>query len=143
MTARNLTIQWRALARAVAIAYCTTFVSGLVLAFVGITPQTHHVGYPLLALITGAVGVALALRAADTSRLAYLLAIGVGVWLLSSTSVLLGAQSFLEWMNSSVFIGITLILGRLLVGTSLDTLPASAVPYSTFIQRASRTHRHN
>jgi hypothetical protein len=141
MTARNLTIQWRALARAVAIAYCTTFVSGLVLAFVGITPQTHHVGYPLLALITGAVGVALALRAADTSRLSYLLAIGVGVWLLSSTSVLLGAQSFLEWMNSSVFIGITLILGRLLVGTSLDTLPASAVPYSTFIQRAPRTHR--
>jgi hypothetical protein len=143
MTTRNLTIQWRALARAVAIAYCTTFVSGLVLAFVGITPQTHHVGYPLLALITGAVGVALALRAADTSRLSYLLAIGVGVWLLSSTSVLLGAQSFLEWINSSVFIGITLFLGRLLVGTSLDTLPASAVPYSTFIQRAPRTHRHN
>jgi hypothetical protein len=143
MTARNLTIQWRALARAVAIAYCTTFVSGLVLAFVGITPQTHHVGYPLLALITGAVGVAFALRAADTARLSYLLAIGVGVWLLSSTSVLLGAQSFLEWVNSSVFIGITLILGRLLVGTSLDTLPASAVPYSTFIQRAPRTHRQN
>jgi hypothetical protein len=143
MTTRNLTIQWRALARAVAIAYFTTFVSGLVLAFAGITPQTHHVGYPLLALITGAVGVALALRAADTSRLSYLLAIGVGVWLLSSTSVLLGAQSFLEWINSSVFIGITLFLGRLLVGTSLDTLPASAVPYSTFIQRAPRTHRHN
>jgi len=143
MDTRNLPIQWRALTRAVAIAYGTTFVSGLVLAFVGITPQTHHVGYPLIALITGAVGIALALRVADTSRLSYLLAIGVGVWLLSSISVLLGAQSFLEWINSSVFIGITLILGRLLVGTSLDTLPASAVPYSAFIQRAPRTHRHN
>lgn len=143
MTARNLPIQWRAIMRAVAIAYGATFVSGLVLAFVGISPQAHPVGYPLLALFTGAVGVALALRAADTSRLSYLLAIGVGIWLLSSTSVLFGAQSFLEWINSSVFIGITVILGRLLVGTSLDTLPASAVPYSTFIQRASRTHRHN
>lgn len=125
------------------IAYGTTFISGLVLAFAGITPQTHHVGYPLLALITGAVGVALALRAADTSRLSYLLAIGVGVWLLSSTSVLLGAQSLLGWINSSVFIGITLILGRLLVGKSLDTVPASTGSYSTLVHRATQPHRNN
>ncbi|NOS82130.1 MAG: hypothetical protein E8D46_01240 [Nitrospira sp.] len=143
MTASNLPIQWRAIVRAVAIAYGTTFVSGLVLALAGISPEAHPVGYPLLALFTGAVGVALALRAADTSRLSYLLAIGVGVWLLSSTSVLFGAQSFLQWINSSVFIGITLILGRLLVGTSLDTVPASAVPYSAFIHRAPGTHRNS
>jgi hypothetical protein len=141
MTDRNPTIPWRAIVRGVAIAYSITFVSGLALAFAGITPQTHPVAYPLLALFTGAVGVALALTAADTTRLSYLGAIGVGLWLLSSTSVLLGAQSFTGWVTSSVFIGITLLLGRLLVGTSLDTLPASAVPYSTFVQRSSRTHR--
>ena len=128
--------------RAVAVAYGTTFLSGLVLAFAGITPQTDHVAYPLLALLTSAVGVALALRVADTARLSYLVAIGVGVWLLNSTSVLLGAQSLAGWINSSVFIGITLILGRLLVGTSLDTLPASASTYSTFAQRTTRTHRN-
>jgi hypothetical protein len=127
----------------VAIAYGITFVSGLVLAFAGITPQTHHVAYPLLALLTGSVGVALALRAADTTRFSYLLAIGVGIWLLSLTSVLLGAQSFAGWVNSSVFTGITVLLGRLLVGTSLDTLPSSTVPYSTLVQRATRTHRHS
>ena len=140
MDTRNLPIQWRALTRAVAIAYGTTFVSGLVLAFVGITPQTHHVGYPLIALITGAVGIALALRVADTSRLSYLLAIGVGVWLFNSTSVLLGTQSFAGWIDSSVFTGITLILGRLLVGTSLDT-PAPAEPYSVLAHRAP--HNNN
>jgi hypothetical protein len=142
MTHRNPPIPWRAIARAVAIAYGITFVSGLVLAFAGITPQTHHVAYPLLALLTGAVGVALALWVAGSTRLSCLVAIGVGIWLLSSTSVLLGAQSFAGWVNSSVFIGITLLLGRLLVGTSLDTLPSSAVPYSTLVQRATRTHRN-
>jgi hypothetical protein len=141
MANRNPPIPWRAIVRAVAIAYGITFVSGLVLAFAGITPHTHHVAYPLLALLTGAVGVALALRAADTTRLSSLVAIGVGIWLLSSTNVLLGAQTFAGWVNSSVFTGITLLLGRLLVGTSLDTLPSSAVPYSTLVQRATRTHR--
>ena len=142
MTARTLSIQWRAILRAVAIAYGTTFVSGLVLAWAGIAPQTHHVGYLLLALFTGAVGVALALRAASTSRLSYLLAIGVGVWLLNSTSVLLGAQSFAGWIESSVFTGITLILGRLLVGTSLDR-PAPAGSYSALVQRVTQPHRNN
>jgi len=126
--------------RAVTVAYGTTFVSGLALALAGITPQTHHVGYPLLALFTGAVGVALALRVADTSRLSYLLAIGVGIWLLNSTSILLGAQSFAGWIDSSVFTGITLILGRLLVGTSLDT-PAPTKSYSTLVHRAP--HKNN
>ena len=128
--------------RAVATAYGTTFLSGLVFAFAGITPQTHHMTYPLLALLTSAVGVALALRVADTTRLSYLMAIGLGIWLLSSTSVLLGAQSFGGWLDSSVFIGITLILGRLLLGTSLDTLPASASTYSTFAQRPTQTRRN-
>lgn len=125
-----------------AIAYGITFVSGLMLAFAGITPQTHPVAYPLLALFTGAVGVALALWVADTTRVLCLVAIGVGIWLLGSTSVLLGAQSFTGWVTSSVFIGLTLLLGRLLVGTSLDSLPASAVPYSTLVQRATRPHRN-
>ena len=125
-----------------AIAYGSTFVSGLVLAFAGTTPQTHPVAYPLLALFTSAVGVALALRVVDTTRLSCLVAIGVGVWLLGSTSVLLGEQSLAGWMNSSVFIGITLLLGRLLVGRSLDTLPASASSYSIFVQRATRTREH-
>ena len=142
MTDRNPTIPWEAIVRAVAIAYGVTFVSGLVLASFGITPQTHPVAYHLLALLTGAVGVALALRVADTTQISCLVAIGVGIWLLSSTSVLLGAQSFAGWVNSSVFIGITLLLGRLLVGTSLDTLPASGVPYSTLVQRATQTHRN-
>lgn len=128
--------------RAVATAYGITFVSGLMLAFAGITPQTHHVAYPLLALLTSAVGVALALRVADSTRLLYLVAIGLSIWLLSSTSVLLGAQSFAGWIDSSVFIGITLILGRLLVGRSLDTLPASASTYSTFAQRTTQTRRN-
>src|SRR5262245_11168132 len=106
-------ISWRAILQAVAIAYGVTFMSALLLAFAGVTPQAHYVAYPLLALHMSAVGVALALRVADTTRLSYLVAIGVGVWLLSSTSVLLGAQSLTGWVNSSAFIAATVILGRL------------------------------
>jgi hypothetical protein len=142
MTDRNSPISWRAIVRGVAIVYSVTFVSGLAFAVTGITPLTDHVAYPLLALLTSAVGVAIALRVADTTRLSYLVAIGVGVWLLSSTSVLLGAQSFTGWVSSSAFIGTTLILGRLLVGRSLETLPASAVSYSSLIQRATQARRN-
>lgn len=127
--------------RGVAIAYGTTFLSGLVFAFTGITPQTDHVAYPLLALLTGAVGVALALRVADTTRRSYLVAVGVGVWLFSSTSVLLGAQSLTGWVNSSVFIAMTVILGRLLIGVNVGTLPTSAVPYVFVSQRRHVTLR--
>ena len=43
MTHRNQpTIQWRAIMRGIAIVYGITFLSGLVLAFNGITPQTDH-----------------------------------------------------------------------------------------------------
>ncbi len=56
MNDRNPPIPWRAIVRGVAIVYGVTFVSGLVFAFNGITPQTDHVAYPLLALLTGAVG---------------------------------------------------------------------------------------
>jgi hypothetical protein len=142
MTDRNPPISWRAIVRAVVTAYGTTFLSGLVLAFAGITPQMHHVAYPLLALLTSAVGVALALRVADTTRLSYLVAIGVGIWLLSSTSVLLGAQSLTDWVHSSAFIAATVILGRLLLGTSLDRVQTPAKSYSTLIQRTTQTRRN-
>lgn len=145
MTHKNQpTIQWRAIMRGVAIVYGITFLSGLVLAFNGITPQTNHIAYPLLALLTGAVGVALALRVAETTRVAYLVALGVGVWLFSATSVLLGAQTVTAWLDSSVFIATTVILGRLLLGKDLESLPASNLSHSRIISKHSsslQTHR--
>jgi hypothetical protein len=142
MSDRNRPTSWRAIVRGVAIVYGITFVSGLVFAFTGITPQTDHIAYPLLALLTGAVGVAIALRAADTTRLSYLVAIGVGVWLLSSTSVWLGAQSVTGWVTSSAFIAAMVILGRLLLGISLDKVQTPAKSYSTLVQRVTRTRRN-
>jgi hypothetical protein len=142
MNDRNSRISWRAVARGVAIVYGTTFLSGLVFAFIGIQPQTDQMVYPLLALLTGAVGVALALRAAKSTRPSYLVSLGVGVWLISSTSVMLSAQSLTGWVNSSAFIAITVLLGRLLYGFSLDTHPAPTRSYANLIQRAARTRRN-
>jgi hypothetical protein len=119
----------------VAIVYGVTFVSGLLLAINGITPQTNHVAFPILALLTGAVGVAIALRVAETTRLSYLVALSLGVWLLNSTSVLLGAQTVTAWLDSSLFIGTTVILGRLLLGRDLETLPTSDLSHSQIISK--------
>jgi len=138
MNDRNPPIPWRTIVRGAVIVYGTTFLSGLAFAFTGITPQTDHVAYPLLALLTGAVGVALALRVADSTRLSYLVSLGIGVWLLSSTSVWLGAQSVTGWVTSSAFIAMAVILGRLLVGISADTVPKPTLPYSLIIQQKSR-----
>ena len=103
--------------KGVAIVYGVSFVAGLVLAFDDITPQSNPNVYPMLALVTGAVGVALALRVAHTTRVSYLLVIGIGFWLVSGTSVFVGAQTVTTWLDSSVFVATTVILGRLLLGT--------------------------
>ena len=104
-----------------AIVYGVSFVAGLVLAFESITPQSNPHVYPLLALVTEAVEVALALRVARTTRLSYLFAIGIGLWLVSGTSVFVGAQSVTSWLESSAFVASTVILGRFLLGTGRMT----------------------
>lgn len=142
MNDRNVRISWSAIAQGVAIVYGTTVLSGLVFAFIGIQPQNDQVVYPLLALLTGAVGVALALRVAQTTRPSYLVYLGVGVWLLSSTSVLLGAQSLTGWVNSSAFIAIMVLVGRLLRGFTPDTHPAPSRSYANLVQRAAGTRRN-
>ena len=111
-------VYWRSVLKSVAIVYGVAFVTGLVLAFNNITPQSHPAAYPLVALITESVAIALALRVAHTTRLSYLFAIGIGLWLVSGTSVFVGAQTVTAWLNSSVFVATTVILGRLLLGTS-------------------------
>ena len=52
--------------KGVVIVYSVTFVAGLVFAFDNITPLSNPIMYPLLALVTGAAGVALAVRVAHT-----------------------------------------------------------------------------
>ena len=114
-------IYWRMVLKGMAIVYGVSFVAGLVLAFDNITPQANPNVYPLLALVAVAVGVALALRVAHTTRLSYLLAIGIALWIVSETNVFVGAQSVTSWLDSSVFVATTVILGRLLLGTGRVT----------------------
>lgn len=119
------TLSWKTLGRGVAIAYGISFLSGLVFFANEITPQTDQILYPLLALLSGAIGVAVALRMMGTTRPAYLITLGIGLWLINLSSVLLSAQTLIGWLDSSMFIATTVILGRLLLGPGLDTSPPS------------------
>ena len=110
-------IYWRMVLKSVVIVYSVTFVAGLVFAFGNITPQSNPIMYPLLALVTGAVGVALALRVAHTTRVSYVLAIGIGLWFVSEASMFVGAQTVTAWLDSSVFVAAIVILGRLVLWT--------------------------
>jgi len=114
-------IYLRMVLKGMAVVYSVIFVAGLVLAFDNITPQSNPIMYPLLALVTGAVGVALALRIAHTTRLSYVLAIGIGLWLVSGTSMFVGAQTVTAWLDSSVFVATIVILGRLVLWTGQVT----------------------
>lgn len=107
--------------KSVAIVKGLSFVASLVFVYANITLQSNPIVYPLLALLTGAVGVALALRVVHTTRVPFLFAIGIGLWLVSGISVLLGTQSAMNWLESSVFIALTVLLGRLLLGTGRMT----------------------
>ncbi len=136
-------LPWKTLGRGVAIAYGISFLSGLVFFANDITPQTDQVLYPLLALLSGAIGVAVALRVMGTTRPAYLIALGVGLWLVNLSSVLLGAQTLTGWLDSSAFIATTVILGRLLLGSGLETSPLSEPSRSKVSSRYSTPlHSH-
>lgn len=140
MTLQHHPLPWRAIGRGVLVVYGISFLAGLLLAAIGFTPQSEPGLYPLLALLVGAIAVAVALRVTDTSRPASLVAIGIGIWLLSLTSVLVGAQSLAGWFGSSLSIAATMLLGRLLLGVTMDDSPAQS-PYATLVRSMPQTRR--
>ena len=97
--------------------------SGLVFFLAGPTPHADQTLYPLFALLSVAIGGALALRVISTAGLFHLMAVGLGLWLLNLSNVLLGAQTFAGWLDSG-FIAATVLGGRLLLGHSLVSVPA-------------------
>ncbi|MDR4470399.1 MAG: hypothetical protein MRJ68_19235 [Nitrospira sp.] len=117
--------RWKALVRGVALAYVLSFVSGLMFFAIGMTPQTEPILYPLLAFLSGAVGVAVALRVMGAVGLAQLIALGVGLWFLNLIGVFVGAQTLTEWFASSLFIAATVGMGRMLLGNSPPPLPSA------------------
>jgi hypothetical protein len=132
-------VPWRAITRGVLVVYGVTFLSALLFALNGITPQTDRVAYPLLAFLTGAIGVAVALRVANTTHFTDVAILGVGIWLLNVTSVLIGAQSFAGWLESSLFVCATLILGRLLIGAGLERSPSTGFVHTRTILKPTST----
>ncbi len=134
-----LSLSWRTVGLGVAVVYGISFLFGVVLLVNDITPQSDQALYPLLALLAGAIGVAVALRVMGTTGPVYLVALGVGFWLVNVSSVLLGAQSFTDWLDSSVFIATTVIAGRLLLGAGFA--PASShLDRSAQVDRPLRSH---
>lgn len=140
MTPQHQPLQWRVIIRGVFVVYGISFLAGLVLAALGFTPQSEPGVYPLLALLVGAIAVAVALHVTATTRLSSLIAMGVGIWLLSVTSVLVGAQSLVGWFGSSLSIAATMLLGRLLLGVTLDDSPAQST-YATLVRSMTPTRR--
>lgn len=120
MIAASLSLSWRTIGRGVVVVYGISFLFGMVFLVNDITPQSDPTLYPLLALLTGAIGVAVALRVMNTTRPLYLAALGLGFWIVNVSGVLLDVQSFTDWLDSGAFIATTVIAGRLLLGAGLD-----------------------
>jgi hypothetical protein len=104
--------------KGLAVVYGLSFLIGLILAYYNITPRSNPNAYPLLILITEVFGVALALHLVHTTRMSYLLALGLLLWLVSGTSVFAEELSAASWLESSAFVAAAVALGRTLAGTS-------------------------
>ncbi|MBS0167103.1 MAG: hypothetical protein JSR29_13540 [Nitrospira sp.] len=140
MTSQPQSLPWRAIIRGVTIVSGTTFLAGMLLAAFGITPKIDPGLYPLLVLLVGAMSVSVALRMTDATRPACLVAMGVGIWLLSGTAVLLDVQSLAGWFQSSISIAATVLLGRLLLGITLDEPVQSS--YAPIVRSMPRSRRN-
>jgi len=90
-----------AILKGIAIVYGVTFVAGLLFA-IEMTPSGNPIGYFVAAVAMGALGVALAVHPIKTHRVRYLASIGVGLWLVSLSNVLLGLQTVPGWLSSFV-----------------------------------------
>lgn len=143
MSDRLQPFPWRALVRGVAIAYGITFMAGVVFAASGITLQTDPGLSLLLALLAESIGVAMALYVTETTRLTYLVALGLGLWLFNVSSVIAGTQSFVEWLNSIGFIATSVIFGRLLLRVRLNELePPAQSSDSSHVHRIPQARRN-
>lgn len=80
------------------------------------------------------------LHVIHTTRPVCLMAMGVGIWILSVTNVLIGAPSLMGWGESSASIAATAFLGRLLLDASLNKAPVQS-PHSTLMRSMTQTHR--
>jgi hypothetical protein len=140
MTSQHEPLPWRTIVRGVILVSSLTFLAGMLLATLGITPKIDSGLYPLLALLVGAISVAVALHMTHTTRPACLVAMGVGIWLLSGTALLLDVQSLAGWLQSGISIAMTMLLGRLLLGITLDEPVQSS--YAPIIRRMTQTRRH-
>ena len=140
MTPQHEPLPWRAIVRGVTIVSGMTFLGGMLLAALGITPKIDPGLYPLLALLVGGISVAVALHMTDTTRPVCLIAMGVGIWLFSGTAVLVGVQSLAGWFQSGLSIAATVLLGRLLLGT-LHEAPVQS-SYAPIVRSMTQTRRH-
>ncbi len=140
MTHQHEPLPWRAIVRGVMLVSGMTFLAGMLLAALGITPKIDPGMYPLLALLVGGISVAVALRMTDTTRPVCLVAMGVGIWLFSGIAVLVGVQSLAGWFQSSLSIAATMPLGRLLLGT-LNELPVQS-SYAPIVRSMTQTRRN-
>ncbi len=123
--------------------YGITFIAGVVFAASGITPQTDPGLFLLLALLAGSIGVAIALHLTETMHPAYVVALGLGLWLFNVSSVIAGTQSFAGWLNSIGFIAATMILGRLLLCVRLNELePPARSSDPNHVHPMSQTRRN-
>lgn len=140
MTHQHEPLPWRAIVRGVTIVSGMTFLAGMLLAALGITPKIDPGLYPLLALLVGGISVAVALHMTDTTRPVCLVAMGVGIWLFSGTAVLVGVQSLAGWFQSSLSIAATVLLGRLLLGALHETPVQSS--YAPIVRSMTQNRRH-
>ena len=107
----------RTILKGLTIVYGMSIVAEFVLAYNNVTSQSNPILYPLLTLITGAMGVTFALHAVGNTRISFLFALGIGIWLVGGISMFVAAQTVTDWLESSVFVAASVILGRLLLGT--------------------------
>src|SRR5438067_10287880 len=99
-------INWRAVVRDAVLIYLLTFLGGFVLGFSGIRVAENPTVYRLVSSFLSVVALTISACIMKSNRLRHLFLVVVAVWIIASTNIPLGFETFSSWFGSIVYFAI-------------------------------------
>jgi len=107
-------IDWRAMTRGAVLAYGLTFIGGFILSLSGVPIARNHTAYQLISAYLAITGITISACMPQWDRFKDNLVVANGLWILCSSNVPLGFETFQSWAGSILGYLLYAVVGALI-----------------------------